>query len=265
MGSTNPAVVTRAALRARADDIRAALATAITGAAGQLCTKPGVVFVPAGEEGDAFAAGVGADLGAAAPGVLLNERLRDGFAAGIGELAEDGQVEVLTPGTGPGPEGFAHTPAAFSVDARELASRPELREERFGPAVVLARYASEDELRAGIAAFDGQLAGALFAEPGEDAALLEELTGLLAERVGRVVYDAFPTGVAVAWAMHHGGPYPATTAPDHTSVGLTATRRFMRPVCWQSAPAAALPGPLRDENPGGIWRRVDGTLTDAAL
>jgi NADP-dependent aldehyde dehydrogenase len=65
--------------------------------------------------------------------------------------------------------------------------------------------------------------------------------------------------------MHHGGPYPATTAPDHTSVGLTATRRFMRPVCWQSAPAAVLPAPLRDENPGGIWRRVDGTLTDGAL
>jgi NADP-dependent aldehyde dehydrogenase len=224
-----------------------------------------VVFVPAGPEGDAFAAALGADLASAAPGVLLNERLRDGFAAGIGELAGDARVEVLTPETGPGPEGFAHTPAAFSVDARELAGRPELREERFGPAVVLARYASDEDLRAGIAAFDGQLAGALFAEPGEDAALLEELTGLLAERVGRVVYDAFPTGVAVAWAMHHGGPYPATTAPDHTSVGLTATRRFMRPVCWQSAPAAALPAPLRDENPGGIWRRVDGTLTDAAL
>ncbi len=265
MGSTNPAVVTRAALRARAGDIRAALATAITGAAGQLCTKPGVVFVPAGEEGDAFAAGVGADLGAAAPGVLLNERLRDGFAAGIGELAGEDGVEVLTPGTGPTPEGYAHTPAAFSVAARDVAARPELREERFGPAVVLARYGSEEDLLAGVAAFDGQLAGALFAEPEEDAPLLQELTALLSERVGRVVYDAFPTGVAVAWAMHHGGPYPATTAPDHTSVGLTATRRFMRPVCWQSAPQAALPAPLRDENPRGIWRRVDGTLTDAAL
>jgi len=265
MGSTNPAVVTVAALRARAADIRAALATAITGAAGQLCTKPGVVFVPAGEEGDAFAAAVGADLGAAAPGVMLNERLRDGFAAGIGELAGEEGVHALTPGGGPAPEGFAHAPVAFSVAARDVADRPELREERFGPAVLLARYASEDELRAGLAAFEGQLAGALFAEPEADAALLADLTALLAQRVGRVVYDAFPTGVAVAWAMHHGGPYPATTTPDHTSVGLTATRRFMRPVCWQSAPPAALPLLLRDENPQGIWRRVDGTPTDAAL
>jgi NADP-dependent aldehyde dehydrogenase len=79
------------------------------------------------------------------------------------------------------------------------------------------------------------------------------------------VFDAFPTGVAVTWAMQHGGPYPATTAPDHTSVGLTSTRRFMRPVCWQSAPAGALPAPLREENPHRIWRRVDGQLTDRAV
>ncbi len=88
---------------------------------------------------------------------------------------------------------------------------------------------------------------------------------LLGERVGRLVFDAFPTGVAVTWALQHGGPYPATTAAGHTSVGLTATRRFMRPVCWQSAPPQVLPPELRDENPRGIWRRVNGRLTDGAV
>ena len=86
-------------------------------------------------------------------------------------------------------------------------------------------------------------------------------TELLAARAGRVVYDGFPTGVAVTHGMHHGGPYPATSAPAHTSVGMTAIRRFLRPVAWQNAPAAVLPPELRDENPLGIWRRVDGELT----
>jgi len=72
----------------------------------------------------------------------------------------------------------------------------------------------------------------VFAQADQDEALIGELTSLLTARVGRLVFDAFPTGVAVAWAMQHGGPYPATTTPDHTSVGLTSTRRFMRPVCW---------------------------------
>ena len=121
------------------------------------------------------------------------------------------------------------------------------------------------QLLAGLEAFDGQLAAAVFAQPDEDAELVDALARVLTPRVGRLVFDAFPTGVAVTWAMQHGGPYPATTTPDHTSVGLASTRRFMRPVCWQSAPSHALPEPLRDENPGAIWRRIDGTLTTAAV
>jgi NADP-dependent aldehyde dehydrogenase len=87
------------------------------------------------------------------------------------------------------------------------------------------------------------------------------LVDVLAARAGRLVFDGFPTGVAVTHGMHHGGPYPATTAPGHTSVGMTAIGRFLRPVAWQNAPAAALPPALRDENPLGIWRRVDGEPT----
>jgi NADP-dependent aldehyde dehydrogenase len=80
-----------------------------------------------------------------------------------------------------------------------------------------------------------------------------------------VIYDGFPTGVAVTYGMHHGGPYPATSAPAHTSVGMTAIRRWLRPVAWQNAPAAVLPPELQDGNPLGIWRRVDGELTREPL
>ncbi len=263
MGSVNPGVVTRAALAARGEAIREALATAITGMAGQLCTKPGVVFVPQGSEGDAFVDGLGAALADAAPGVMLNERLRDGFAERVRDLSGEPGVRTLTPAAEPGAPGFRHAPVALTAEAATVATQADVREEAFGPGVVLARYDGEADLLAGLAAFEGQLAASVFAE-ASDAALVDRLSSVLVARVGRLVFDAYPTGVAVSWAMHHGGPYPASTAPDHTSVGLTATRRFMRPVCWQDAPAHVLPPPVRDENPGGLWRRVDGVLTDRA-
>ena len=94
-----------------------------------------------------------------------------------------------------------------------------------------------------------------------DAELVAALARVLSERAGRLVFDGFPTGVAVTEGMHHGGPFPATTAPAHTSVGMTAVRRFLRPIAFQNAPASVLPPELQDDNPFGIWRRVDGDLT----
>lgn len=265
MGSVNPAVLTRAALRARPDQLRDALLGAVTFAAGQLCTKPGVVFVPAGPEGDALVNELVAALDRTDAPVMLNDRLQAGFVDGLKRKRDQPGVELLTSPTRPEGPGFRHAPAAFSVAAAAIAGNEEIREECFGPAVVLGRYEHEADLLAALAAFGGQLAASVFAEPDEDHALVARLTPLLTERVGRLVFDAFPTGVAVTWAMQHGGPYPASTAPDHTSVGLTSTRRFMRPVCWQDAPASALPPVLRDDNPAGVWRRVDGSMTNEAV
>jgi NADP-dependent aldehyde dehydrogenase len=262
MGSVNPSLVTRAALRVRSEKVREALLAAVTFAAGQLCTKPGVVLVPAGPEGDGFVSELVSALEEAPALVMLNQRLQEGFAEQLGRMSDHPAVELLSSDPAPHEPGFRHTPAVFSADASALARYDEIREECFGPAVLLARYRDEDELIAALSEFDGQLSAAVFAESDEDEALIGRLTEVLSARVGRLVFDAFPTGVAVSWAMQHGGPYPATTAPDHTSVGLTSTRRFMRPVCWQSAPAHALPPALRDENPRGIWRRVNGRLSD---
>ncbi len=265
MGSVNPAVLTRAALRARAGELRDALLAAVTFAAGQLCTKPGVVFVPAGDEGDAFVSEIAAALDHADAPVMLNDRLAQGFAAGLQEMADQPGVRLVTKRPAAEEPGFRQAPAAFSVDAATLAREGGIRQEIFGPAVLLARYQDEAALLAGLGAFDGQLAAAVFAQSDEDDPLILRVSMLLKERVGRLVFNAFPTGVAVTWAMQHGGPYPASTSPEHTSVGLASTRRFMRPVCWQSAPPSALPPALRDENPSGIWRRVDGRLTDQAV
>ena len=109
-------------------------------------------------------------------------------------------------------------------------------------------------------ALDGQLTATVHAE-GRELEGLRPIISRLEQKAGRVIFDGFPTGVAVTHAMHHGGPYPATTAPAHTSVGTTAIRRFQRPVTWQNAPAEVVPVALRDDNPLGIWRVVDGHLT----
>jgi NADP-dependent aldehyde dehydrogenase len=98
------------------------------------------------------------------------------------------------------------------------------------------------------------------AEPDREAALTADLVTSFAARAGRVIVNGWPTGVAVSWAQHHGGPWPATTAPLHTSVGVTAIRRFQRPIAYQNVPDPLLPEALRDANPLGLPRRVNGVI-----
>jgi NADP-dependent aldehyde dehydrogenase len=253
MGSINPIVVTEAALRERGERIAEGLTASVSSFGGQLCTKPGVVFVPAGEAGDAFAADLAARLDAADPQVLLNERLRDALRSGLARL--EGQARQLGEASPPDGPGFRHQPAAYEAPAAELT--PELLEEHFGPVVLLLRHGSREELLAALEQIEGQLTGSLHAEPGEDVA---DVVAALGARAGRVVFNGFPTGVAVTFGMHHGGPYPATTSPLHTSVGMTAVQRFTRPIAFQDAPAEVLPPELREENPLGIRRRVDGAF-----
>jgi NADP-dependent aldehyde dehydrogenase len=263
MGSVNPIVVTDTALAARAGAIAEGLVASVSNFGGQLCTKPGVVFVPEGAAGDEFARTVAARLDEVEPTVLLNERLRDALADAVERLAARPEVRPLGEAPPAAGDGFRHQPAAYEAPASAVAEGAELLEEHFGPVVVLLRYGGREELLAALERIEGQLTGSIHAEPGDE--LLGPVGELLAARAGRVVCDGFPTGVAVTHGMHHGGPYPATSAPAHTSVGMTAIRRFLRPVAWQNAPAAVLPPELRDENPLGIWRRVDGELTREPL
>jgi NADP-dependent aldehyde dehydrogenase len=260
MGSVNPIVITEAALGERADAIAEGLTASVANFGGQLCTKPGVVFVPAGAQGDAFSEDVGQRLDAVEPTVLLNERLRDSLRDAVGRLGR--RAERVSRADEAGGPGFRHQPAAYRAAARDLAAAPELLEEHFGPVVLFVAYESRDDLLAALERLDGQLTGTLHAAAGET---VDEVVGVLSARAGRVVFDGFPTGVAVTYGMHHGGPFPATTAPAHTSVGMTAIHRWLRPVTFQNAPAESLPQALRDENPLGIWRRVDGELTREPL
>jgi NADP-dependent aldehyde dehydrogenase len=130
--------------------------------------------------------------------------------------------------------------------------------------VVFVVYDRDEQLLDVVRAFRGELTATVHAEK-EDGVLVTILVELLGERVGRLIFNGVPTGVAVTHAMQHGGPYPATTAPATTSVGMAAIDRFLRALAYQDAPDWVLPPALRDDNPLRIWRTVNGTLTDTTV
>ncbi|MFF3780688.1 aldehyde dehydrogenase (NADP(+)) [Streptomyces sp. NPDC001933] len=258
LGSLNPVVVTGAAAAERPEEIGAGLGASMTMGAGQFCTKPGFVLVPAGEAGDRLLESLTAAVSDTEAAVLLDHRMRDAFLAGVRKRAGLPGVQApVTPGAG-----GDHTVSAgfLTVPAHLLAAEgphDELLEECFGPVTVVARYTSHDEITAVLSRLPGNLTATLHtATDGADAdapALLAALTPL----AGRVLVNGWPTGVAVAPAQHHGGPYPSSTSTS-TSVGATAIERWLRPVTYQTTPEALLPPELREDNPQGLPRRVDG-------
>ncbi|MCW3011911.1 MAG: aldehyde dehydrogenase, partial [Solirubrobacterales bacterium] len=253
MGSLNPLVITPGALAARADAIAAALLGSVATFGGQLCTKPGLAFVPDGAAGDAFAATLTAAFDDRGPEVLLGPGLLERFTAGLEEL---GAERLTAPREADDAPGFRHAPVLLQARVEELEGP--LLEEHFGPALVLVRYVALADVGPALEALGGQLTLTLHAEEDEVEAVAP-LVALGQALAGRVLFNGVPTGVAVSWAMTHGGPWPAGSSP-HTSVGMTALERFLRPVTLQDAPAALLPAALQDANPLGIWRRIDGEM-----
>ncbi|MBB4683515.1 aldehyde dehydrogenase (NADP(+)) [Amycolatopsis jiangsuensis] len=245
LGSINPVVVTAAAAAERAAELGTGLAGSALLGAGQFCTKPGLVFLPDSEAGQQIADGMAAEFAARPEHAMLTAGIREAFDRRAGELAAQGVTELM------------HAPGGrlFSVAAAEF-TEP-VADECFGPSTVLVRYPDEAGLDAALAKVPGSLTATLHTGQSED---VRELTRRLRERAGRVLFNGYPTGVAVSWAQHHGGPWPSTTSALHTSVGMTAPRRFLRPVTWQDAPEAVLPEELR-ESPAEeflVPRRVDG-------
>ncbi|MFE3460794.1 aldehyde dehydrogenase (NADP(+)) [Nocardiopsis aegyptia] len=250
LGSVNPVFVTRAAMGARGDEVLKGYAESANMGAGQFCTKPGVVFLPEDAKLDALVADF-AERGASS---LLNDRVAQGFDRVLGGLVDHPATEVLVRGRRTD-EGWS--PSLLRTDLESLLENADtLLEECFGPATLVVTYADERRLLEASGVLKGQLTVTVHGE--EDDAVAPALLALGASVAGRVVWNGWPTGVAVTHAMTHGGPYPATTAPLHTSVGTTAIRRFLRPVTYQSVPQSLLPAVLRDDNPLGVPRRVNG-------
>jgi NADP-dependent aldehyde dehydrogenase len=266
LGALNPVVVSPGALAQRADAIVSGFVGSYTLGSGQFCTKPGLLFLPAGHGLDGRLAEA---VAAATIGPLLNSRIQGTFLRTTASFAGVPGVRWVTPAAevapaaevGPDSGAYAVAPALLAVPADQLVAHPELLEEAFGPASLLVEYASTEELLAALERVPGSLTAGLHVDPAGEAGLTAALLERLSARAGRVVFGGWPTGVAVTWAMHHGGPWPATTAALHTSVGVTAVRRFQRPVAYQNVPEQALPAALQDANPLGFTRRVNGRIT----
>jgi NADP-dependent aldehyde dehydrogenase len=264
MGSLNPVFVAPGALAARAAEIAEGLANSITLGTGQFCTKPGLIFVPDDDAGRAFARLVGERVDAREPGVMLNRQLHDSLTRQLARTVGLPGVSVLARSAPPPSAGAFCGGLVATTDLATFTRTRALHEEHFGPVSIVVRCPSIDAMIEAAAELEGSLTATVHADPG-DHAWAARIASALTDKAGRIVWNGYPTGVAVTWAMQHGGPYPATTSPAHTSVGATAIRRFLRPVAFQNAPDALLPDAIRDANPLGIQRLVDGRWTREAL
>ncbi|RRO18251.1 aldehyde dehydrogenase (NADP(+)) [Saccharopolyspora rhizosphaerae] len=254
LGSLNPVFVTPGAVAARGADIAQGYVTSYSGNAGQLCTKPGLLFLPADHGLEQTLAEESAAVSAHQ---LLNDRLHQGYCGRRAAVTEVPGVRVLADGAADDSASTdGATPTLLTTDVDTLlAHQDSLLEEVFGPLSIVVTYSSEDEARRAAEAFEGNLTATVHSEDS-DTDFVATLLPRLRERAGRVLFNGWPTGVAVSPAMQHGGPYPATTDARFTSVGTAALDRFLRPVTYQNVPAALLPPALRDENPWNIPQKT---------
>jgi len=263
MGSVNPVFILPNALREKGDAIAEGLKGSVTMGNGQFCTKPGVVLAFDDPAFNKFRDKLQGLMAAQAPGTLLHPGILKSYDEGVKTFGTLAHV-VTKSATAADKTRTQAEAAVFETDALHLIKEERLREEVFGPATLLVRCGTRDELERAARLMDGHLTATVH---GTDADLRDfaGLIAILEERVGRIVFNGFPTGVEVCPSMNHGGPYPATTDGKFTSVGTAAIYRFVRPVCYQNFPDAALPPELKNKNVRKIWRLVDGKTSQEDL
>jgi alpha-ketoglutaric semialdehyde dehydrogenase len=257
MSSINPVVVLPGALAS--NDV-AAFAEAYVGSltlgSGQFCTNPGLLFLPAGEQGDELLRAAGEAVAAATGQTMLTPGIAEAYRTGTATLRDVAGVRVVAEGTAAGD--LAPAPQVVETSALE---HP-VTDEVFGASGVVVRYADVADLLPRLEALEGQLTATVHLDADSDADTEQAaaLLPVLELKAGRILFNGWPTGVEVGHAMVHGGPFPATSDSRTTSVGSLAIERFQRPVAYQDVPAALLPDAVRDDNPWGLLRRIDGNL-----
>lgn len=258
MSAINPVIFFEGALSEDPEAHAKAYLGSVTGSSGQLCTAPGLVFVPAGDAGDAFVKAIAPATASSAGQTMLTEGIYNAWTEGVSALEKQDGVELLGRGT-EGSSENAPAPVIFASGVEQLLTNPVLQEEIFGAASLVIRYNSSEELVSTLSKLEGQLTATLQLNDS-DHQLATQVLPVLETKAGRILVNGWPTGVEVGDAMVHGGPFPATSAPHTTSVGTLAIERFLRPVAYQNFPEGLLPAPLATDNPWNLNRRVDGTL-----
>lgn len=264
MSSVNPVFMLEGALDERMEEIVGELTTSCTLGAGQFCTNPGLVIVPEGAAAEAFADRLAAAFEEADEEVLLTSGIPQQIADAIDEWQESG-AELLTGGAPIDGSGYRFENTLLRVSGEAFLQHPgALQAEAFGTASLLVVARDVDQMTRIAEQIEGNLTGCIYSHTGgEDEAAYERVEPALRERVGRLLNDKMPTGVAVSPAMVHGGPYPSTGHPGFTAVGIPAALwRFAARRCYDGVRPHRLPSELQDQNPtGAMWRLVDREWT----
>jgi NADP-dependent aldehyde dehydrogenase len=260
MGSINPVVILPGAIERGGEALVQGLVNSVTLGSGQFCTNPGLIFTLESPQTSAYIDGVTRMMAEKAPGVLLNEGVEQGLKSGVTQTVNKSSVGTLTGGEVVEAEGYCYANTVLQTSGEAFIADSDLQREHFGPVTLFVVCRSLDELYEAIESLAGNLTATVHAAD-DDMKLAASLFDRLREKVGRLILNGFPTGVEVVPAMQHGGPYPATTAPGTTSVGMMAIKRFMRPVAFQNMPDDLLPDALKNANPLNIWRTINGEIT----
>lgn len=260
MSSINPVFLFPSALEARAEAIGQAFADSLTMGAGQFCTNPGLVVAIDGPGLDRFVKAASEALNARPAQTMLTPGIFDAYRAGTQHIETMQGVTKVAEGQAPGEQPNAAQAMLYVTDAECLLASRELETEMFGPASVVVRARDIDELLQVAEHIEGQLTVTLHIDHADHAGA-QRLLPVLERKAGRILANGFPTGVEVCHAMVHGGPFPSTSNAMFTSVGATAIDRFLRPVCYQDLPDALLPDALKQSNPAGVLRLIDGVVT----
>ncbi|MBV8070326.1 MAG: aldehyde dehydrogenase (NADP(+)) [Acidobacteriaceae bacterium] len=264
MGSVNPVVLLPGVLENGTHNIAEGLYRSVLLGVGQFCTSPGLVFGLASGNLDKFTDRLSTLFSEGSPGTMLNPAICRSFAEKFKAASALGGVSVKVSARQPDAKRTEGQPGLLLADAPTWLKSEELHEEIFGPSTLVVRCSNSSELAKCAEQLEGSLTATIHGTP-EELARNRELIEILSRKAGRLIFNGFPTGVEVGYAMHHGGPYPATTDEKFTSVGAAAIYRFARPVCYQNFPEQLLPPELQDANPRRIWRMVNGQLTRDSL
>ncbi|HET9216309.1 MAG TPA: aldehyde dehydrogenase (NADP(+)) [Terriglobia bacterium] len=264
MGSINPVFILPGALRERAETIAQGMKTSVMLGGGQFCTSPGLAVGIGTKHFSQFAEALQELMRNAPPPTMLHAGILQSFEAGVERFRGIEGVRMVASAVDTDRGKAEATPAVFAADFETFQKHHALSEELFGPSTLLVQCSSREQMLAVAEGLEGHLTATIHGTV-EDLMEYADLLMILERKVGRLIFNGFPTGVEVCPSMHHGGPYPATTDSRSTSVGTAAILRFARPVAFQNFPQAALPVELQDANARGIWRLVDGQLTREPL
>ena len=264
LSSVNPVFVLAGALRERADGIADEFSGSCLMGTGQFCTNPGVVVIPSGDAGESFVQAVADRFFKAAVGTMLAEGVRKSFADGVKTLVGAG-AEIVVGGQPGGGKGICFQNTLLKVSGDRFLTDPAIfQTEAFGNGSLFVLADSAEQMKAVAESLEGNLTGCIYSDTtGKDDADYDLIEPALRTRVGRLLNDKMPTGVAVSAAMNHGGPFPATGHPGFTAVGIpTSICRFAMLQSYDAVRPSRLPSILQDRNPtGAVWRRIDGEWT----